>query len=698
MFLERKLRSKRRGLNPTKIVFVYVVALGLVTFHQAGRLADWLDDLALNSSGVISDSAFWLSEKVRSSVVPHGPAQMNEVEDKLLAYFPPTLSTIPAQSPSLAQESLRRTHNYSKPTPRHRAQAKILPPTDLTSATANTPPSVIYQTPDTPPEITRPQEEPEEKPSLLNPKRVLLLGDSMMLEGLGPQLQRELKKNPGLEVSRDGRYGTGLVRLDAFDWLAYFDQTLAKYEPDLVIITIGANDTQDILNPEGPRKRITVATPEWNSVYSERVGQILQKAATRKATVFWVGLPIMGQEPYGQRAANINNLAQEVCSKAPNCHFWDSWLSVADDQGKFTSFLRDGEGKSLRIRAKDAIHLTEAGGRIMAEKFLSETAKWVDYRQKPQEAAPPSTPDVAPAASPPPLSFKAPAQPALAPVFADLRPLAPSAGDGETVAAAQTNSGSFAEHTFYSQIRKKNTPYFIAAPEGAGPFPVIFLLHGAWDGAETWAQHLGPEKLARLATDQKVVLVMPDGEPFGWYLDGAETAIESYLMQELLPLVFKEKNIDSQKVGVTGLSMGGHGALTLALKYPKIFKAVGSLSGITDLAAHSGSRKLNLALRLDRALGPAGEAGQNWAPFGAMGMTASHPQVWAGRPLILSVGRDDQFTVAENQKLHKLLASLKVEHIYLEDDGGHDWDYWEAQLPVQLEFLGRHLYKLESDR
>jgi hypothetical protein len=360
MSAERRLRSKRRGLNPTKAVFIYVVALGLVCYHQAGLVADWLDELALGSGGVISETAFKLSAKIREKVVPRGPAQMNEAEDKFLALIPAALmGQKPAPPPPLSGQ-LSQIVRKLKPLPTGPVARLDAPP-------PNSP------APDTPP--AEPVPEP---PKIFNPARVLLLGDSMMLEGLGPQLQRELKKYAGLEVSRDGRYGTGLTRLDAFDWLAYFDQMLTTYTPNLVILTLGANDAQDILVPEGPKKRIRLGGEEWNAIYSGRVAALLNQAAARQAQVFWVGLPIMGREPYGRRIAGINALVAEVCTAAPNCRFWDSWLAVADGRERYSSFIRDEQGKSVRVRAKDAIHLTEDGGRVMAAKFLAETADWAE--------------------------------------------------------------------------------------------------------------------------------------------------------------------------------------------------------------------------------------------------------------------------------------------------------------------------------
>ena len=106
-----------------------------------------------------------------------------------------------------------------------------------------------------------------------------------------------------------------------------------------------------------------------------------------------------------------------------------------------------------------------------------------------------------------------------------------------------------------------------------------------------------------MAAELGLVLIAPDTSPrganapgeadnwdfgvgAGFYLDATQTPwaknwrMESYITQELLPLVTQNFAIDAQRIGIFGHSMGGHGALTLALRHPALFKSVSAFAPI----------------------------------------------------------------------------------------------------------------------
>ncbi len=134
-----------------------------------------------------------------------------------------------------------------------------------------------------------------------------------------------------------------------------------------------------------------------------------------------------------------------------------------------------------------------------------------------------------------------------------------------------------------------------------GPVPVLFFLAGLTCTEETFMMKAGAQ---RYAAEHGMILVAPDtsprdtgiagvadswdfGDGAGFYLDATEAPwashfrMESYLVDELLPLIVREFPVRADAVGIFGHSMGGHGALTLALRHPDVFRSVSAFAPIT---------------------------------------------------------------------------------------------------------------------
>lgn len=133
-----------------------------------------------------------------------------------------------------------------------------------------------------------------------------------------------------------------------------------------------------------------------------------------------------------------------------------------------------------------------------------------------------------------------------------------------------------------------------------GPVPVLFYLAGLTCNEETFAIKAGAQ---RHAAQHGLMLVTPDTSPrntgvegadaawdfgtgAGFYLDATQAPwrerwrMGSYITQELRALVFEQFEASPQRVGLFGHSMGGHGALTLALKHPGLYQSVSAFAPI----------------------------------------------------------------------------------------------------------------------
>lgn len=162
-------------------------------------------------------------------------------------------------------------------------------------------------------------------------------------------------------------------------------------------------------------------------------------------------------------------------------------------------------------------------------------------------------------------------------------------------------------------------------PTGAA----LVCLAGLTCNEETFAIKAGAQ---RVAAERGLTLLMPDTSPratgiageadewdfgagAGFYLDATATPwsrhfrMESWIVREWLPLLVSHLGLDPARIGITGHSMGGHGALTLALRHPGAFR---SLSALAPIAAASlcpwGHKALGRYLGDDRAAWAAHDA------------------------------------------------------------------------------------------
>lgn len=238
-----------------------------------------------------------------------------------------------------------------------------------------------------------------------------------------------------------------------------------------------------------------------------------------------------------------------------------------------------------------------------------------------------------------------------------------------------------------SEALQRTQRAVVYVPDGEGPFPVVYVLHGHGGSYRNWPSRTD---LAHLANTFQVILVSPDGGRDGWYLDSpvqdsARYATHVGVEVPRAVLDFAGSRADSSRQGVVGLSMGGHGAVYLALTFPERFKAAASLSGGLDLLPFPDRWGLS------GRLGPLETAQDSarWAAFSLVQRlqnlnTESAPALW------IDCGVDDFFLQA-NRDARAVLLERRIPHTYIERPGGHTWTYWLNALPDALRFLSASL-------
>ena len=254
----------------------------------------------------------------------------------------------------------------------------------------------------------------------------------------------------------------------------------------------------------------------------------------------------------------------------------------------------------------------------------------------------------------------------------------------------------------YSPSMKKTLKAAISFPSGyengEGRYPVVYLLHGGSGAFSDWHQKVTEKGIVnQMAEEHKVLIVTPGVGPASYYYDSPlldTVRYETYMIQELIPFIDKNYRTLAQKESraITGLSMGGHGAITLAAKHPTLFIAAGSMSGVmnidTDLwKVGEDFRSLRKKGQIEM-LGPINYQGPLFNPYTAVGLVDQLKSQKVS--LIIDCGVDD-FLIETNRQMHSLLMEKKVAHEYIERPGAHTWNYWTEALPVQFFFLSKYL-------
>ncbi|MEH0154890.1 alpha/beta hydrolase family protein [Limibacter armeniacum] len=212
-------------------------------------------------------------------------------------------------------------------------------------------------------------------------------------------------------------------------------------------------------------------------------------------------------------------------------------------------------------------------------------------------------------------------------------------------------------------------------------FPVVYMLHGHSGNFSNYTSSF-PE-LSKYADELQLIVVCPDGDFNSWYIDSPidpKSQFETYISKEVVKWVDQHYRTIQDRKGraITGLSMGGHGALYLAAKHADTFGAAASMSGGVDFTPWP------LSWQISKKLGPYKSNTQVWESHTVI---ANAEKLKDGQvTLFIDCGVDD-FFIEVNRQLHQKLLELKYPHIYMERPGEHNWDYWNKSVPYHLAFF-----------
>lgn len=216
--------------------------------------------------------------------------------------------------------------------------------------------------------------------------------------------------------------------------------------------------------------------------------------------------------------------------------------------------------------------------------------------------------------------------------------------------------------------------------------PVVYLLHGAYANEYKWLE-VKPT-LPAIADEMQMIFVTPYVLN-SWYFDSPvnkEFMYETFITKELIPWIDNHfpTLADRNHRAVTGLSMGGHGALFLSSRHIDLFGAAASMSGGVDI------RLFPLNWNIPDMLGEMASNRQSWDEHSVMECVKNLKN--GDVAITFDCGESD-FFIEVNRALHARLLSLGIDHDFTTRPGGHTDQYWSNSLDYQLLFFKKYFNK-----
>ena len=240
---------------------------------------------------------------------------------------------------------------------------------------------------------------------------------------------------------------------------------------------------------------------------------------------------------------------------------------------------------------------------------------------------------------------------------------------------------------YYADALGVQTRMHVLLPQrlAAGKAKTLYLLHGMSDDEGTWMRRTSIE---RYAEEKGLAVVMPDGG-LGWYTDMySGLAWFKFISGELPALcrrffpILSDKREDTY---IGGNSMGGYGALKCALRAPRTFSKVISLSGALDAADTAINNTVPATRRYwEDVFGPAEDVPGSENDLFAAATALTDPAL---RPRIYMWCGTEDFLYAQNTRMRDHLRALGYDLTYEESPGDHQWQYWDKKIAGALDWL-----------
>ncbi len=249
---------------------------------------------------------------------------------------------------------------------------------------------------------------------------------------------------------------------------------------------------------------------------------------------------------------------------------------------------------------------------------------------------------------------------------------------------------AFNLHVIESRHLGCNDTVLVYTPQavvGQKNLPTLILLHGYSGDYHDWQKHMD---LQELSDRTGFRIITPDGFYGSWYFDQAGEGTmqwRKFFWEDFWPMIDGHYGLAADKTFISGLSMGGHGAMNIFLDKPERFRGAGSMSGVLNLIYTGGSKFL-----IPKLLGR--EKLEDCADECAVNrldrLQARCPD-WADKLLVITCGTEDRSFVLAADEFTDRCREMGLRHIYLLSPGGHNWSYWPWVVNLHLRWFGEKI-------
>lgn len=223
-------------------------------------------------------------------------------------------------------------------------------------------------------------------------------------------------------------------------------------------------------------------------------------------------------------------------------------------------------------------------------------------------------------------------------------------------------------------------------------YPLVYLLHGYSENYKQWPQ---TADLQKLSDQYGFIIVTPDGFT-SYYINSPinkSSRYEDFFFKELVPKVHQSFSIDDKNIFISGLSMGGYGALRYCILHSNYFNTAGSTSGALEIEYPNFQKVSQLFWQTDRMTKDltkniGNPKTENWNNYSISTLLKQNPDF--KKPFIFDCGTEDVL-YPNSENLKKLTDRLKIPTTFISQPGDHNTEYWNKSIEHHFVYFKQHI-------